>query len=507
MNPANSSIPIIVIPSSSSADVRKAISANKSEAKKNKCKSKKSLINFNLASLPYKVLFLFGVIIVLLQGAPGRRDGGYRDPRDYRYQQYDDQMYRRGGRDGYRGDSYGGYDDGYGYNDRHYGNEQLRGGMRRGDDRDIHYSSTQRSVDGDMYYGSGPSGDERTIRYSRTERMIDGDIHKNGDDRTFHISKTEKIEDDEEIHHGPGMANLGNPNPHGEPGDDSRTFHISKTQKIHDDDDPNQPGDESGEIHSSKAQRMPDDDDPRKFHHNPANPVNPDGSYPDDMHNPHHGPGYGNPHGNPYMNVGGRGPQGMHGGRRFDMDADDFGSRADLMRGPPGGGRGPRHGPRDFPMQGERESLPFGVTRAELQEEMTEEQLNNKIKSLRQNATVKEMFVLFNQVLAHERRKFVKMQEYIMQYSQYLQKTLLLPTPIRMKYWWRAHYNMTDELIKKERSDFQDFYAFVNRGQCQRWDFLYFVNAKRKSWDELRDLMKSIWMEILTYKMKKHSKL
>ena len=182
------------------------------------------------------------------------------------------------------------------------------------------------------------------------------------------------------------------------------------------------------------------------------------------------------------------------------MEDDAFGSRGDFMRRSHDG-RG-RHGPH-----GDNEQLPFGCTRAELQEQMTEEELNSKIKNLRPNATVKEMFVLFNQILSFERKKFVKMQEYIMQYSQYLQKTLLLPTPIRMKYWWRAHYNMTDELIKKERGDFQDFYAFVSKGQCQRWDFLYFANAKRKSWDELRDLMKSIWMEILTYKMKKHSKL
>ncbi|SBS94713.1 Phist protein (Pf-fam-b) [Plasmodium malariae] len=151
--------------------------------------------------------------------------------------------------------------------------------------------------------------------------------------------------------------------------------------------------------------------------------------------------------------------------------------------------------------------LPFGCSQGELQEQLSEEELNERLKGLRENASVKEMFTLFNQVIFHERKNFVKMQEYIMDYSKYLQKTMMLPTPIRMKYWWRAHYNMTDELIKKEKSDFNDYCAFVNKGQCDKYNFLYFVKAKRASWKELRELMKSIWMEILTYKMKKHSKM
>nr|AFL65880.1 PHIST81 [Plasmodium cynomolgi] len=435
----------------------------------------------------------------------GDRSGDEREFRNYDNQRgrHMDDRRGRGGYDDYNGPD--GYGSDYG---RRYGD----------DSREIHYSNTERMYDEEYHGRGGRGGDDRSIHYAENHRMIDEDMPypPNGrfrDDRSANYDRYNSMRFEDDYNQGPRGGRMGSANPFNVPPrggrDDDHMIHTAHANKMIDDmNDPRK-------FHHSRNPHAKPEDDPRQIHSSRVNPMKPDDHFfDDDRFGPPGGPGKfqdgrNRPMpGGPQGNLGGRDQPGR--GGRLDMEEDAYGSRGDFMRRPPQDGRG-RPGPvgRDMPgrPQGGNEQLPFGCTRAELQEQMTEEELNSKIKNLRPNATVKEMFVLFNQILSFERKKFVKMQEYIMQYSQYLQKTLLLPTPIRMKYWWRAHYNMTDELIKKERGDFQDFYAFVSKGQCQRWDFLYFANAKRKSWDELRDLMKSIWMEILTYKMKKHSKL
>ncbi|SBT57172.1 phist protein [Plasmodium ovale wallikeri] len=373
------------------------------------------------------------------------------------------------------------------------GPNQGRGGN---EDHNIHYAAANRSVEEDVHDPRN-GGDDHKFNFSKNERMIDEDVHhdepgRREDEHKFRYINSQKIEDEHHPHghNVQGMGYMGDANAH------SRNRRNAPRGHGYDDDRYN--------INSNSPQRMPDDDD-----------------IYDPEYRGHHGPnGYngrrptiiGSPY-NPNMN---RGPGGMPNDPRGNPGRNQGPYNARNSSDDEAYGPGIRGGNNvmnptlgNVPGPYGNEPLPFGCTKAELQEDLSEEELNNRIKNLKQNATVKDMFVLWNHVLMYERKLFIKTQEYIMHYAVYLQKTLMLPTPIRMKYWWRAHYNMTDELIKKERGDFNDFYTFVSKGGggCQRWDFLYFLQAKRKSWSELRDLMKSIWMEILTYKMKKHSKL
>ncbi|EWC89046.1 hypothetical protein PFNF54_02010 [Plasmodium falciparum NF54] len=152
-----------------------------------------------------------------------------------------------------------------------------------------------------------------------------------------------------------------------------------------------------------------------------------------------------------------------------------------------------------------KEILPFGVSNSELEDKLTEEELNERIRRLDYTVSVKDMFILWNHILAHERKKYTKMQEYLMYYSQYLEKTYLVPTAFRKKYWWRVHYMLTEEVVKRERTDNLDFHQFLRKGSCEKREFLYFINSKRKGWADLTETMKNIWMERLTYKMRKYS--
>ncbi|KYN93378.1 exported protein (PHISTc), partial [Plasmodium reichenowi] len=152
-----------------------------------------------------------------------------------------------------------------------------------------------------------------------------------------------------------------------------------------------------------------------------------------------------------------------------------------------------------------KEILPFGVSNSELEDKLTEEELNERIRRLDFTVSVKDMFILWNHILAHERKKYTKMQEYLMYYSQYLEKTYLVPTAFRKKYWWRVHYILTEEVVKRERTDNLDFHQFLRKGSCEKREFLYFINSKRKAWADLTETMKNIWMERLTYKMRKYS--
>ncbi|SOV75454.1 Plasmodium exported protein (PHISTc), unknown function [Plasmodium sp. gorilla clade G3] len=152
-----------------------------------------------------------------------------------------------------------------------------------------------------------------------------------------------------------------------------------------------------------------------------------------------------------------------------------------------------------------KEVLPFGVSNSELEDNLTEEELNERIRRLDLTVSVKDMFILWNHILAHERKKYTKMQEYLMYYSQYLEKTYQVPTGFRKKYWWRVHYMLTEEVVKRERTDNLDFHQFLRKGCCEKREFLYFINSKRKGWADLTETMKNIWMERLTYKMRKYS--
>ncbi|SBS80587.1 phist protein [Plasmodium ovale curtisi] len=401
------------------------------------------------------------------------------------------------------------------------GPNQGRGGN---EDHNIHFASANQSIDEDVHDPRN-GGDDHKFNISKSGRMIDEEVHHYGpgrkeDEHNFRYINSQKITDEHHPHGHmvQGVGDMGDANTHsrnrrnaprGNGDDDDYKFNqVNRNSafKKHDDDD-----DDRYDIHSSTPERMPDDDDiydPGHHGHGPGRNSGPsgyNGRRPTIIGSPYNpnmnrGPPGGmpyNPRGNPGRN------QGPYNARN-SSDDETYG---------PGNNRGENNVRNqrlgNVPGPYGNEPLPFGCTKAELQEDLTEDELNNRIKNLKQNATVKDMFILWNQVLMFERKLFIKTQEYIMHYAVYLQKTLMLPTPIRMKYWWRAHYNMTDELIKKERGDFNDFYTFVSKGGggCQRWDFLYFLQAKRKSWSELRDLMKSIWMEILTYKMKKHSKL
>ncbi|SBT83993.1 Plasmodium exported protein (PHIST), unknown function [Plasmodium ovale] len=400
------------------------------------------------------------------------------------------------------------------------GPNQGRGGN---EDHNIHFASANQSIDEDVHDPRN-GGDDHKFNISKSGRMIDEEVHHYGpgrkeDEHNFRYINSQKITDEHHPHGHmvQGVGDMGDANTHsrnrrnaprGNGDDDDYKFNqVNRNSafKKHDDDD------DRYDIHSSTPERMPDDDDiydPGHHGHGPGRNSGPsgyNGRRPTIIGSPYNpnmnrGPPGGmpyNPRGNPGRN------QGPYNARN-SSDDETYG---------PGNNRGENNVRNqrlgNVPGPYGNEPLPFGCTKAELQEDLTEDELNNRIKNLKQNATVKDMFILWNQVLMFERKLFIKTQEYIMHYAVYLQKTLMLPTPIRMKYWWRAHYNMTDELIKKERGDFNDFYTFVSKGGggCQRWDFLYFLQAKRKSWSELRDLMKSIWMEILTYKMKKHSKL
>ncbi|EUD64571.1 hypothetical protein C922_05042 [Plasmodium inui San Antonio 1] len=481
------------------------------------------------------------------RGHYGRRFGDHHREAYYASSEisYDDEFPRTGGR-GSDGRSI------------HYEKTQERidedipsphnGQLRGSDDRSIHFAKTQRMIDEDIPYppnGRFRRSDDRSINYAEIEKMIDEDIpyppngrFRRSDDRSIHYEEIQKMinedipsppngrlrgEDDRSNHYErynstnyeedfnrvPRAGRMESANPFNAPKgakDDDHTIQGFSHQGFIDDVN------DARNFPNSKCPSPGPHRDPREICPSRTLPAKPDDQFFDeDRFDPHDGPGKfpdGRKKfmaGGPQGNQGGRGPQAR--GARPDMEEDMYSSFREFMRKSPDnrgedGGR-KLHGLPDR----DNEEPRLRCTRSELQDQMAEQELNCKIRNLRPETPVKEMFVLFNQVLSLERKKFVRMQEYIMQYSQYLQKTLMLPTSIRMKYWWRAHYNMTDELIKKERGDFQDFYALVTGGQCERGDFLSFVNAKRKSWAELRDLMTSIWMEILTYKMKKHSKL
>ncbi|EDL42365.1 phist protein (Pf-fam-b) [Plasmodium vivax India VII] len=141
-------------------------------------------------------------------------------------------------------------------------------------------------------------------------------------------------------------------------------------------------------------------------------------------------------------------------------------------------------------------------------EEITEEELNDKLNNIKGAVNTKTMHLVWKYVHNHERVNFIRMQQETQNYCKLLAKHYNIPKEFETKKCKHVDDKITNALLKKERFDLKNIKEFAKEDICARWEFLRYINLKRRSWKELRESTKEKWANYINdlfknYKAKK----
>ncbi|SBT76212.1 Plasmodium exported protein (PHIST), unknown function [Plasmodium ovale] len=125
--------------------------------------------------------------------------------------------------------------------------------------------------------------------------------------------------------------------------------------------------------------------------------------------------------------------------------------------------------------------------------EISDYELNEKINNLKGPVDSKTMYLVWDYVSNHEKKKYVLMQEEMLNYCKLLAKHYNIPDKLEKEKWQYVNNKMTKALLKKERFDLKNIKEFAKEELCARWEFQRYINLKRRSWNELREHTKEKW--------------
>ncbi|GAW80083.1 Phist protein [Plasmodium gonderi] len=141
-------------------------------------------------------------------------------------------------------------------------------------------------------------------------------------------------------------------------------------------------------------------------------------------------------------------------------------------------------------------------------EEVTEDELNDKLDNIKGPVNGKTMHIVWKYVHKHVRLSFIRMQKETMNYCHLLAKNYNIPKEYEMKKCKYVDDKITNALLKKDNFDLKNIKDFAKEDFCARWEFLRYINLKRKSWGELRESTKEKWANYInnSFKNYKHKK-
>ncbi|ETB62337.1 hypothetical protein YYC_00930 [Plasmodium yoelii 17X] len=134
-----------------------------------------------------------------------------------------------------------------------------------------------------------------------------------------------------------------------------------------------------------------------------------------------------------------------------------------------------------------------------------DDHINSKISALDVNTTPEALYDIWTDFIIAETKKFMLTQEYVLQYSIYLQKRNKLNPELRTKAWWKVFYSLVNKFVKHEKEDVSEFKELLKSSTNVSFNFVEFIKNKKEAWRELQSEIKDTWMAALTYKMNKYS--
>ncbi|EUD64268.1 hypothetical protein C922_05355 [Plasmodium inui San Antonio 1] len=137
-------------------------------------------------------------------------------------------------------------------------------------------------------------------------------------------------------------------------------------------------------------------------------------------------------------------------------------------------------------------------------EEVTEDELNDKLNNIKGAVNTKTMNLVWKYVHNHERVKFTRMQKEMQNYCKLLAKHYHIPTEFEPKRCKHVDDKIRNLLLKKDRFDLKNIKDFAKEDFCARWEFLRYINLKRRSWKELRESTKEKWANYINDQFKNY---
>ncbi|KAI4838020.1 hypothetical protein MKS88_003442 [Plasmodium brasilianum] len=138
-------------------------------------------------------------------------------------------------------------------------------------------------------------------------------------------------------------------------------------------------------------------------------------------------------------------------------------------------------------------------------EDVTDEELNEKINNLKGPVDPKTMYLVWNFVYDHEKKKYIRMQGDTLKYCKSLASDYKIPINYEKKTWKNINIKMTEAFLKKGHSDFKNIKTFAGEDLCARWEFQRYIYMKRKLWTEYREKIKEKCINKLNNTFKKYN--
>ncbi|SBT55871.1 Plasmodium exported protein (PHIST), unknown function [Plasmodium ovale wallikeri] len=140
----------------------------------------------------------------------------------------------------------------------------------------------------------------------------------------------------------------------------------------------------------------------------------------------------------------------------------------------------------------------------EVFEVLTDDELNERIKNLKGPLHSRTMHHVWNYVLHHEKRKFLRMLEYVKSACKSFADYYDIPPSYEKIKWEYVEGKMLKELRKKEVYDFENIKDFASDVICARWEFQRYLTLKRRSWKKFTEDMEEKWTKKLLRWFKGH---
>lgn len=142
----------------------------------------------------------------------------------------------------------------------------------------------------------------------------------------------------------------------------------------------------------------------------------------------------------------------------------------------------------DTSTEDENAELPYGCKVSEVCLNITEEKLKRKLSTLSSKVNHKVMFTIFNYFHDFQRKKYLKLGDYLWKNYKQIKKDYEVPEEIEMEIDSTSS-DLINTLLKKDYNDFKDFYAFVGDVPRSKESFINFLKEKTHSWLLLRNKM------------------
>ncbi|ANQ07389.1 Uncharacterized protein PCOAH_00015460 [Plasmodium coatneyi] len=137
-------------------------------------------------------------------------------------------------------------------------------------------------------------------------------------------------------------------------------------------------------------------------------------------------------------------------------------------------------------------------------EEMTDEELNERIGKLKGPVDTGTMLYVWNYVYDHERKKYIRMVEDMREACRILADYYNVPWECEMKKYSYAHDKMIKMLLKRENFEIKNIKEFAtDEPICARWEFQRYLKLKQRSWADFTERMGRKWTNKLEHSFRK----